>query len=151
MRDTIRTGIVNGLADGLQQDSKNSSHVVCDPGKVQRLVVSTLQGRLKGADGEVVDVDDLGLNKTAMKSAFVHDEAQVNHNDQVQQPVHAVQNLNEIGQYLQPFIDDLANTKPKDANEFFIHLFRYRDNLEVGNTSFFGGQPINLSSDSVVY
>lgn len=151
VRDTIRTGIVNGLADGLQQDSKTSSHVVCDPGKVQRLVVSTLQGRLKGADGKVVDVDDLGLNKTAMKSAVVHDEAQVNHNDQVQQPVHAVQNLNEIGQYLQPFIDDLANTQPKDANEFFIHLFRYRDNLEVGNTSFFGGQPINLSSDSVVY
>jgi len=68
-RANIITAIMNGLADGLQTDSPTTDHVVCDPGKIQRLVTGTLNGYLRLQNGLFVDIDDNGLVNGPKKAA----------------------------------------------------------------------------------
>ena len=93
----IRVGILSGLADGLQSDTSTSNHVVCDPGKVQRLITATLQGRLMTAQG-LVDVDDT-VNPTFGVAAVVVAGADAAAADRIT-------NFSTIYQLLQPRIDD---------------------------------------------
>ncbi len=152
-RANIRAAIMNGLAEGLQKDSETSNHVVCDPGKIQRLVMGTINGRLKLANGLFVDIDNIGLVNGDKKAP----EIETPQDDPARGPQAAlmIRNLDEIAQYLQPFMDNLTrqNTadRPQNGNEFFMRLFEYRKALADGDVPAFGGQRINLDPSEVVY
>ncbi|MES2252769.1 MAG: hypothetical protein V4482_03685 [Pseudomonadota bacterium] len=153
-RAIIRTAIMNGLAEGLQKDSETTDHVVCDPGKIQRLVMGTINGRLRLANGLLVDIDDIGLVNGAKKAASAEEQgAGVGVAVMVDAPM--IANLDEISQYLQPFMDEIMGQEPKDrpqnGNAFFMRLFQYRNALADGHVHFFKGQRINLDPAEVVY
>lgn len=159
----IKQAIFNNLEDGLENDENKqldySEHVVCDDGKVQRLVCSTLQGRLKDKNGLYVDIDKLGLNIVKNKKKLSN----------------RITNLEIIHQYMQPFIAMLNSQKeiensinksemfqgisdtsvgnciPKSANEFFRAVFEYIDKLESGKIAGFIGENIMLDIHKVVY
>lgn len=53
-RENIRTAIVNGFINSLE---KKDNHIVCNPGKIVRLISGTLQGRYILADGKICFID----------------------------------------------------------------------------------------------
>lgn len=55
-RDVLCRGIMNALAEGV---IPTHNILRCEMGRVQLLLMATLQGRLKDIDGEVVDLDRL--------------------------------------------------------------------------------------------
>jgi hypothetical protein len=116
-RLNIKKSIMSGLINALQNDTKNSNHVVCDPGKIQRIVISTLQGRIKDKLGNVIYIDDLIYNE---KSNDHHIVININ-------------NYNNVELCLKPFIDTLNGILTYNSNEFFKELFIYINNLYNGN------------------
>lgn len=170
--DNIKQSIFNSLADGFQKhifDTTNDSNnrfVVCDEGKIQRLVVSVLQSRLEDDKGKLIDIDDFSL--------LYHndDEKLVQNVDNTY-----VSNLEEISQYIKKFVDNISNVRdipndvssvsntsdtyigtidtllklpiPKSSNEFFRLLFEYIDNLAKGEI--LGFPKVRLDPHEVVY
>lgn len=169
--NNIKQSIFNNLQDGLEDDTHKqltyADHVVCDDGKVQRLVCSTLQGRLKDKNGLYVDVDKLGLNDIVLKKVKKEFEPK--------QVTEYIANFEIIHQYMTPFINQLNSQKIKDendkkqtkfkgiqdtsigncvptsSNEFFRAVFDYVDGLANGLITGFIGENILLDVKQVVY
>jgi hypothetical protein len=143
-RDAMRAGIMNALAEGV---ILKRNILRCEMGRVQLLEWATLQGRLKDSEGSVVDIDDLGLNpeKTAVVEVIGDPVAA----PAAPQAVQRVRNLNDIAQYLQPFIDSLG-PDIKTAEQFYMRLFNYRNNLAAGHVMA-RGERIDLDPSEVVY
>ncbi len=174
--NNIKKSILSNLADSSETDFvNNSSRVVCNEGKIQRLAVSILQGRLIGIDGKIIDIDELNLipvNTNIMKKDGY----------KLKNQIQTIDNLEEISQCLMPFISQLntkynthtqANTQtniqkntnvgiytginevqrdnelPISCNEFLRLLFCYVDNLSKGNI--IGFPPIQLDMHEVIY
>lgn len=168
--NNIKQSIFNNLQDGLEDDTHKqltyAEHVVCDDGKVQRLVCSTLQGRLKDKNGLYIDVDKLGLNDVVLKIKTEIKPKQVDS---------YITNFEVIHQYMIPFINQLNSQKAKEqedkkqnkfkgiqdtsigncvptsSNEFFRTVFEYVDGLANGVITGFIGENILLDVKQVAY
>lgn len=119
--ENLKLSIQMGLIDSLQTDK-----VVCNPGKIQRLVVSALQGRLKKEDGTFVDIDGF--------SEEIIDKTQ------------EIQNINVIHHYIEPFIGQIfgiEELRPKNITELFDSIFEFIFNMHKNG--------INLCSKVVIY
>ncbi len=141
-RAAMRDGIMNALAEGV---IRKHNTLRCEMGRVQLLALATLQGRLRGSDGKVVDVDGLGLNpEIAVAGAGAAAVAPI-----APHVAPKIRNLNDIAQYLQPFIDSLGHDI-KTAEQFYMLLFNYRNNLAEGHVMA-RGERIDLDPSEVVY
>ena len=153
-RQNMREGIIDALVRGVNEHNT----LRCEPGRVQLLGLATVQGRLSGADGRVVDIDNLGLNPevavvaagAAVEAAAVVPAAQVAVPAQGAQAEPAlITNLDEIAHHLQPFVNSLG-AHITTANQFYMELFRYINRLADGGVMA-RGERIRLDPASVVY
>lgn len=117
-RENIKYGILSGIISALQHDGdniktdgKDKYHVVCNPGKLQRIVSSTLNGRFK-INGKLVNVD---VDQEELK-------------DERQEGTY-INNIDEIYDNLKQFFHSLYSNVPKDSEELFLNLFIYIDDL----------------------
>jgi hypothetical protein len=151
-RENLKYATVKGLISSLQDDTKeeqrinaeaygiavNKNHVVCNPGKIQRLVAATLSGRLKGLNDKIFDIEEVEkVEKVEEKK---------------EKKEKKVQNLDEIHILLQPFIQYHMNSKEtrvRTAEEFFEKLYEYVYNLKMGGIAKFGKVELDISQ--VVY
>lgn len=128
-RENLKISVVNGLISSLQIDNKEGdSHVVCLPGKLQRLAISTLQGRLKDKDGNLFMIDQF--------IPFREFNTEL------------VTNFDEIKKYLQPFIQSKFQEEIS-AEKFYEVLLEYIYLLSTDGSPIFG--VINLDTYSVIY
>jgi hypothetical protein len=140
-RENLKYGTLRGLMTSLQDDTTEEqrmnaeaygikmtkNHIVCNPGKVQRLVASTLSGRLRDKDEKVFDIDERVQREEVKKE---------------------VANLDEIHQYLTPFINMYMyeeETRVNDAASFFTKLYEYVYHLRNGDVAKFGKVVLNMS------
>jgi hypothetical protein len=143
-RENLKHGTLRGLISSLQQDNENEqrmnaeaygenkeNHIVCNPGKVQRLVAATLSGRLKDEKGKVFNIEDKEIKE----------EKENKENNKVS-------NLDEIHQYLLPFVNLYMyekETRVRSAKEFFTFLYDYVWHLSQGDIAKFGKVKLNMS------
>jgi hypothetical protein len=141
-RENLKHGTLYGLLKSLQQDNeeeqainaeaygeRKETHIVCNPGKIQRLVASTLSGRLKDKDGNIFNIEDREIKKQEERKE-------------------RVKNLDEIHQYLQPFINLYMyeeQTRVKNVEEFFDKLYHYVWHLSQGDIAKFGKVDLDMS------
>lgn len=127
-RENMRFSIMSGLIDALQDDrpanlrrteqDNGKNHVVCNPGKLQRLVTSSLQGRLKDETGMFVYVD-----KEANISEKIVEEEVV-----VRRDVVFNTNYNDIYGYIRETMLYCSLNKIT-CNRLFTEIFVCLDNL----------------------
>lgn len=143
-RENVKYGLLRGLISSLQDDRSledirngvSRSHVVCNPGKIQRLVVSTLQGRLKDKNGNYVYVD-----KEAIQIKQVEEKKEENDEENIDN--RPIINYNEIKRHLQNFIQHASLVENLTLEKFLEDLFEYLRSLEEND--------IILSTGSVIY
>ena len=123
-RDNIKYGIINGLVDSLDV---RDNHVVCNPGKIQRLAVSVLQGRIKD-NGKLLYVDS-GIEEVVVKDEYIT-------------------NLNEIYNYLKPFYSFCTEHPTMEIERFFNEFFIFLNNLNVKVNYSYALYCIIMMSDS---
>jgi len=123
-RNNIKYGIINGLVDSLDI---RDNHVVCNPGKIQRLAVSVLQGRIKD-NGKLLYVDS-GLEEVIVKNEYIT-------------------NLNEIYNYLKPFYSFCTEHPTMEIERFFDEFFIFLNNLNVKVNYSYALYCIIMMSDS---
>ena len=91
------------------KDEEVKDYVVCNPGKIQNMIVATIQGRLKYDDGSVVMIDNENILN-----------------------INEGNNLSPADIYLiiKPFYDEVCidGNKPKNANDLFKRLFIFIEN-----------------------
>jgi len=119
LKISIMMSIINSL-----QGEKDNNYVVCNPGKIQQLVVAVLQGRLVDSEGKKIDIESEDFEK------IENDEK--------------ITDLNIIHLHIQPFISWVFGLKeliPKNISEFFEELFKY----------LFEIKHINLAVEKVIY
>ena len=119
-QETIRRSILNGIIISLQHDgddyktdTKDKYHVVCNPGKLQRLVAATLSGRFE-LNGKYVDIDSNHLVNEIVEGQYI-------------------KNINEVYGHLKNFFDSLFINPPDNAEDMFINLFVYVQDLYENN------------------
>ena len=115
-RDNIKYGILVGIISSLQHDGydiksdgKEKYHVVCNPGKLQRIVLATLNGRFE-INGKVVSIDQDTNLKEPQEGVFIN-------------------SIDEIYSNLEKFFHSLYSNTPVDSEELFLNLFVYINDL----------------------
>uniref|UniRef100_A0A6C0ADA3 Uncharacterized protein n=1 Tax=viral metagenome TaxID=1070528 RepID=A0A6C0ADA3_9ZZZZ len=133
-KKNLKHSVFKGLVDSLQiSKTDGNSHVVCDPGKIQRLVVGVLQGRIKDEKGKLIMIDR------------IEEPEEKNENEIV-----LVTNYSDIKIYLRPFINTyLYENAIDNAEDLFIKLFEYINNLSENGTGEFG--KVHLDYSCCVY
>jgi len=147
-KDNIKYGVMKGLIDSLQDDRTQiqinngleNSHVVCNPGKIQRLVTSTLQGRLKDKNGKYVYVDKILEQKDQEE---VIEEVIEGEDQEKAVDVDFIKDYSKIKDHLKDFIKQEILIEGLTLERFFIDLFIYVQSLESQN--------IHLSIPNVIY
>lgn len=124
--ENLKTSIMMSIINSLQGEREHK-YVICNPGKIQQLVVAVLQGRLVDSNGKIIDIDGTERIENIKNGEIIED-------------------LNLINSHIQPFISwifGLEELFPKNISEFFEGLFKYI--IELKNTG------IILSPEKVVY
>lgn len=117
IKHAILTGIISALQhDGndIRNDSRERYHVVCNPGKLQRIVAATLSGRFM-IDGRPVDVDNVILV------------------DQEIEEGQYISNINDIYGHLKRFFNSQLQRTSETAEDFITDLFVYVEDLYKNN------------------
>jgi hypothetical protein len=138
-RENLKHGTLKGILNSLQIDTEeeqemnllyygktSESHIVCNPGKIQRLVASTISGRLKGVDGKIFNLEDKTVRKIDKR----------------------IKNFNQIHEYLQPFINlhmSEKNMRVDSTEKFFTLLYDYVWHLSKGDVLNFGVVVLDMS------
>ncbi len=128
-RDGMRQGIMNALAEGVTE----TNVLRCEMGRIQLLILATLQGRLRDNTGQVIDLDRKETQQAARE---------------VQQDDELIYNLNEISLHLNPFMNSLQGIH--SAKDFYQELFGYMSRLAAGEVNA-DNTPIRLDPASVIY
>lgn len=127
-RENKKKGLILGLADCVD----NNHHLVCNPGKLQRLATAVLQGYLPG-----VVIDQGFVPETTSSSATTltlqqeqHPQGEAARDNQPR----LVTNLLEINEWLKPFYDEMIRIPPeqRSINNLVKEALRYAYNLERG-------------------
>lgn len=121
--ENLKISIMMSIINSLQGETENK-YVVCNPGKIQQLVVAVLQGRLVDSEGKIIDIESEDFEK------IENDEK--------------ITDLNIIHLHIQPFISWIFGLKeliPKNISEFLEGLFKY----------LFEIKHINLALEKVIY
>lgn len=117
IKHAILTGIISALQhDGndVRNDGRDLYHVVCNPGKLQRIVAATLSGRFI-VNGRPVDVDNVQLVDEEIA------EGQY------------ISNINEIYGHLKRFFNAQLQRTAETAEDFLVDLFVYIEDLYKNN------------------
>ncbi len=148
--EDIKNGLLGGLARSYNIDHTDEDieiarkvnnvilakgHVVCDPGKLQNMAVSTITGRLKDENGKYVHIDSFDVTK-----------------EEEEEEMTTVYNLEDITTYLSPFINFTMydeEMRAENVEQFYEKLFEYLYNLSQGNVLTFSAT--NLDPPAVVY
>lgn len=130
-KENLKVSVFNSLLNSLQE-SGNGKYVVCNPGKLQRLAISTLQGRIKDQNGNIMMIDTLEKK------------------DEVQTTL--ISNYDDIKKYLRPFIQTYLyeeETRITNWKKLILKVFKYIKRLEEEGTAEFGR--VNLDYSNVIY
>ena len=147
--DNARRSLISALENGVDTGS-----VVCDPGKIQRMATSVLQGRLQGVHIDTEVILDAGARVVRVSSDTL---ARVLGPERVanEEPIAAnlpIRNLKEIEVYLNPLFQ-MWNTSvyPATAENLFRQTFEYWENLADGRIFGTEGRHIVLDPRDVVF
>ena len=151
-RKIIKSGLINALIRCNQNDFTDAAwsnviksrhdklytryHVICFPGRLQNIVASVLDNRIKDSDGKLLSLEVYNYveeEKTGPEEIIPENE-----------------NLDEIGQYLVFFSQTLQDVKV-DVPKFYSELYNYIHNLNNGQISKFAERRVNLNIPSVIY
>lgn len=129
-KENLKLSVQLALIDSLQNDGKNKNHVVCNPGKIQRLAVSILQGRLKDEKGKYIDIDGYLNNEDEDKN--VNKEY--------------IETYTAIEHYFNNFMSQIFSieeTRPKTVDQLITEILKYIQNLKDGFVPGYGRVYLN--------
>lgn len=130
---SVQLAIINSL-----QGTVGNKRVVCNPGKIQQLVVSILQGRFKMKNGKYVDIDGYMYLDEGKENRVIKKEG--------------IKDLGEIHHYLNNFMSQIFSieeTRPKTALALFSEVYKYINNLAHGEVP--GYDNVLLEPNKVVF
>ena len=111
-KEDLKENVINALLDCYQK-TDSGNYVVCNPGKLQRLVVGVLQGRLKDKDDKYIQIDSVEIENLNVTQS-------------------EITNYYEIQKKLEPFINLYLyeeSTRIKSWEEVYIKLFEFIKNV----------------------
>ncbi len=146
--ELAKQSIVSALADAVEGD-----HLVCNPGKYQRLATSVLQGRLQGVQIDTTPIPTsarlVPVTPEALEQFAPQQPAAVA--APVPERVRAIRNLDAIEEYLKPLTDGWMRIRPANDTALLQQVFDYIHNLANGQVPGTDGQHIVLDPRDVVF
>lgn len=123
-REMIKEGLLRGIIscvqdDGVDDDGIHRDHVVCNPGKLQRIIVATINGRFS-VDGKILDIDGTGTDTLTQE---IDDRAEDEY----------IKNINEIYLNLNDFFASLEQKQVTNTEDLLMNLYIYTcDKAKIG-------------------
>lgn len=139
--------IITALADAVEADD----HLVCNPGKHQRLATAVLQGRLQGvkiddtpipADVRLVPINAEILANIAREEATV---------TPAPERIRVIRNLDAIEEYLKPLTNSWMYVAPTRGTDLLRQTFNYIVSLARGEVPGTDGRRIFLDPRDVIF
>jgi hypothetical protein len=139
--------IITALADSVEADG----HLVCNPGKYQRLATAVLQGRLQGvkidethipADARLVPINAEILANIAREETTVTPASE---------RIRMIRNLDAIEEYLKPLTNGWMYAAPTSGIDLLRQTFNYIVSLTRGEVPGTDGRRIFLDPRDVVF
>jgi hypothetical protein len=163
--ELAKQSIVNALADAveinrdregrpvLNEDGTHKTHLVCNPGKYQRIATAVLQGRLQGVQIDATPIPAGARLVPVTPEALAQFAPQQPAAAAAPAPerIQAIRNLGDIEEYLRPLTDRWNTMPPANDTALLQQAFEYINNLANGQVPGTDGQHIVLDPRDVVF